>query len=136
MATHGMHSCLRRKAHPALAIWVPRHPERDGPAEAASGGELEAEIVVEACNGVVVLVDYEEVTAGCEMAVVEAVEGGEGEGGRGEIREVRGDLEVGSVVVFGAFGGGGRGVFCGAAWTLPVVGSILLAGFPPAGSRW
>lgn len=136
MATHGMHSRLRRKAHPALAIRVPRHPERDGPAEAASGGELEAEIVVEACNGVVVLMDYEEVAAGCEMAVVKAVEGGELEGGRGGMGEVRGILEVRGVVVFGAFGGGGRGIFCGAAWTLPVAGSILLAGSPAAGSRW
>lgn len=79
MATHSMHSRLCRKAHPALAIWVPRHPEWDGPAEAAGSGELEAEIVVEACDGVIVLVDYEEVASGCDMAVVEAVEGGEGE---------------------------------------------------------
>ncbi|KFZ09571.1 hypothetical protein V502_08653 [Pseudogymnoascus sp. VKM F-4520 (FW-2644)] len=131
-----MHSRLRRKAHPALAIWVPRHPERDGPAEAAGSGELEAEVVVEACDGVVVLVDYEEVASGCEMAVVEAVEGGEGEGGSREVREEGGVLEIGEVVVFGTFSGGGRGVFCGAAWTLPVARSILLAGFPPAGSRW
>lgn len=33
---------------------------------------------MEACDGVVVLVDYEEVTAGCEIALVETVEGGEG----------------------------------------------------------
>ncbi|KAL5344177.1 hypothetical protein ACLOAV_010853 [Pseudogymnoascus australis] len=86
MAMHGMHSRFRRETHPALAIRVPRYPEWDGPAEAAGGGELEAEIIVEACNGVIVLVDYEEVAAGCEVAVVEAVEGGEweerGSGGR------------------------------------------------------
>ncbi|OBT64199.1 hypothetical protein VE03_06834 [Pseudogymnoascus sp. 23342-1-I1] len=136
MATHGMHSRLRRKAHPALAVRVPRHPEWDGPAEAASGGELEAEIVVKACDGVIVLMDYEEVAAGCEMAVMEAVEGGEGGGRRGDVRGVGGYLEVGEVIVLGAFGGGGIGVFCGAESTPRVFGSILLAGFPPTGSRW
>lgn len=124
MAMHGMHSRFRRETHPALAVRVSRHPEWDGPAEAAGGGELEAEIIVEACDGVIVLVDYEEVATGCEVAVVEAVEGGKWEERGGEVAVLR------------ALGSRGRGVFCRAAWTLPVAGSILLAGFSPAGSRW
>ncbi|OBT43975.1 hypothetical protein VE00_04681 [Pseudogymnoascus sp. WSF 3629] len=136
MTTHGMHSRLCREAQPALAIMVPRHSEWDGPAEAARGGELEAEVVVKACDGVVVLVDYEEVAAGCEIAVVEAVEGVGGKRGRGKLREIGGVLEVRDLIIFDAFRGGGRGVFLGAAWTLPLVGSIFLAEFSPAGSRW
>ncbi|OBT85071.1 hypothetical protein VE02_07332 [Pseudogymnoascus sp. 03VT05] len=135
MTIHGMHSRLCRETQPALAIRVPWHSEWDGPAEAAGGGELEAEVIVEACDGVVMLVDYEEVTARCEIAPVEVVEGGEGKRGR-ELREIGGVLEVAEVVVFGAFGGGWGGVFLGAAWTLPVAGSILLAGFSSTGSRW
>ncbi|KFY42891.1 hypothetical protein V494_02193 [Pseudogymnoascus sp. VKM F-4513 (FW-928)] len=116
-----MNPRLRRKAHPALAIRVPWHPKRDGPAKAAGGGKLEAEVIVKASDGVVVLVDYKEVSTGCEVAVVEAVEGGEGQR-RGRVRVVGGGLEVGEVAIFGPFVGGRGGFFWGAPSTLPVAG--------------
>ncbi|KFX97473.1 hypothetical protein O988_04851 [Pseudogymnoascus sp. VKM F-3808] len=87
-----MHPRLRRNAHTTLAIWVPRHPERDGPAETAGGGDLEAEVIVKTCDRVIMLVDDKEMAAGGEMAVVEVIKGGKGERRRGKVSEIRGYL--------------------------------------------
>ena len=136
MTVHGMNPCFCCKAHSTLAVRVPRHPKRDGPAEAAGRGKLETEVVVETCDGVVVLVDYKEVTAGRDMTVVEAMEGGRWERGWGEVGEVRGNLEVREGVALGALGGRVESVIKWTAWSLLVADSTQLPRFPPVGSWW
>jgi hypothetical protein len=62
---------LGRHPHQAPTVSVPGDAVRDRPAEAARGGELEPEVVVQACDWVVVLVDYEVVAVGGLVALVE-----------------------------------------------------------------
>lgn len=93
------------------AIRIPGQPVHDGPAHAAGLVDLQAEVVVGARDGVVVLVD-DEVGAlwACSLGAVERRVGGDGEEGRPEDVGLEGVGEEGEVVrgggVAGLDGGG------------------------------
>lgn len=64
MVPEGMNARLGGVAVQAPAVGVAGGSVHDGPGDATGGIDLEAEIVVCSCDGVVVLVDHEVATLG------------------------------------------------------------------------
>ncbi|PNY26441.1 Uncharacterized protein TCAP_03629 [Tolypocladium capitatum] len=99
-ATHPqrMDSRLRRVPVQPLAVRVPRQAVHDGPANAARAVDLQAQVVVRASDGVVVLVDDKVramTLAGAEF--IQRGVGRDGEGRRRRLRDARGGEQRGEV---------------------------------------